>query len=147
MRQAGIVVRELRKLLRSFPLVGLVLPFHLYLMFGGLGLIFLSQLLWETLPFSSFNTLDLLFNDIPLYALGYYGFFLGAWLTLVADDGRLLPYGLWGYAFVVLFPFDNLSVMEIVRAAIYVALGYFAFRLMASSDAASAKSAAEDTRS
>jgi hypothetical protein len=63
MQQFAVVVKEIRKLLTSFKIVNLVLPYHLHILFGGLGL----MLLWELLTRTSisYRTLNLLFNDIP----------------------------------------------------------------------------------
>lgn len=135
MQQFAVAVKEIRTFLTSFKIVRLVLPFHLHLLFGGLGILFLWELLLRT--DISYRTLDTLFNDIPLYIVGYYGFFVGIWLTLVSRNIKYLPYGLWGYAFIALFPFEYLGLFDIVRAAIYAVGGYFLFRYTATSQSKS----------
>lgn len=131
MQQFAVVVRELRIFLASFKLVKLVFPYHLHILFGGIGLLFLEDLLYRTASFSSYNTLNLLFYDIPLHLIAYYGFFVGIWLTLISANVKYLPYALWGYAFIILFPFQSLGLFEIVRAAVYGAGGYALFRYSA----------------
>lgn len=133
MQQFAVVVKEIRTLLTSFKIVNLVLPFHLHLLFGGLGVLFLRELLYQIVSFSSYDTLYTLFNDIPLYLIAYYGFFVGLWLTLISKDVKYLPYGLWGYAFLALFPFEGLGLGEIVTTVIYGAAGYALFRYTATS--------------
>ncbi|MBB6731750.1 hypothetical protein [Cohnella zeiphila] len=128
MMQFSAVVRELRKWLTSFAVVNVVLPFAQYTLFGGLGLLFLYELLLKILPYSSYDTIDLLFTTIPLYAIGYFAFFSGIWLTLISPRIRELPIALWGYAFVILFPFEGLTLLLIVRAVIYILAGWALFR-------------------
>ena len=81
----------------------------------------------------SYKTFKLLFNDIPLHIIGYYGFFVGVWLTLISRNIKYLPYGLWGYAFLALFPFEYLTLGDLVQAAIYGVGGYGLFRYTATS--------------
>ncbi|TFE23694.1 hypothetical protein [Cohnella luojiensis] len=131
MQQFTIAVKEIRTFLTSFNIVRVVLPYHLHILFGGLGILFLWELLIRT--DISYNTLDTLFNDIPLYLIGYYGFFVGIWLTLISKNVKYLTYGLWGYAFLALFPFEYLGLFDIVRAAIYGLGGYVLYRYTASS--------------
>jgi hypothetical protein len=128
MQQFAVVVKEIRTFLTSFRLVRFLLPFHLHILFGGLGVLFLEELLYRTASYSSYDTLNTLFNDIPLHLIAYYGTFVGIWLTLISRDVKYLCYGLWGYAFLALFPFEGLSLSEIVRAAIYAFGGYAIFR-------------------
>lgn len=131
MQQFAVVVKELRTFLTSFKLVNRIMSYHLHIMFGGLIILFLYDLLVRT--DMSFKTINLLFNDIPLLIIGYYGFFIGLWLTLISKDVKYLPYGLWGYAFLQLFPFDYMMLGDFVRAAIYGAAGYAVFRYTATS--------------
>ncbi|WP_256758660.1 hypothetical protein [Cohnella sp. WQ 127256] len=137
MQQFGIVVKEIRSFLTSFGIVRLSSPFHLLILFGGLGVLFLEKVLYRTVSYSSYDTMNTLFNDIPLHLIAYYGFFVGIWLTLISQNVKYLSYGLWGYAFVVLFPFEGLGLAEIVRAAIYAVGGYYLFRYTATSHRAS----------
>jgi len=90
--------------------------------------LFLEKLLYRTVSYSGYDTLNTLFNDIPLHVIAYYGFFVGVWLTLVSKDVKLLAYGLWAYAFVALFPFEYLRLEHFVQAVIYLAAGYGIFR-------------------
>lgn len=133
MQQFAVVVREIRKLLTSFKLVNQLLPYHLHILFGGLGVLFLEDLLYRTASFSSYNTLNTIFYDIPLHLIAHYGFFVGIWFTLISPNIKYLPYAFWGYAFVVLFPFEGLGLFELVRAAIYAGAGYALFRFSATS--------------
>ena len=123
MNRFSVVLRSLRMWLLSFPVVRLALPLHLHLLFGGLGVLFLEKFLIEILPYSVYDTLNFLFYTIPLSVIAYYGFFSGVWLTLVSERIDRLPYGLWGYAFVILFPFQHLTLHAIVGAVIYALLG------------------------
>lgn len=133
MRQFASVVRELRAWLGSYSWVRAVFPYHLHLLFGGVGILFLYELLLQIVSFSGYSTIDTLFNKIPLYVLGYYGFFAGIWLTLVSMNVKYLSYGLWAYAFVQLFPFEFLGLHTIVSTLLYVLFGWAAFRYAASS--------------
>ncbi|MCD9020476.1 hypothetical protein [Cohnella silvisoli] len=131
MQQFAIAVKEIRALLTSFKIVKLVLPFHLHILFGGLGVLFLEELLLRTdISYKTWNTL---FNDIPLHLIAYYGFFVGIWLTLISKNVKYLPYGLWGYAFLALFPFEYLGLANFVQAAIYAIGGFALFRYTATS--------------
>lgn len=133
MKAFDSVVRELRKWLNSFPLVRALLPYHLHLLFGGVGVLFLYELLLQTVSYSSYDTIHTLFHKVPLYAIGYYGFFAGAWLTLISWNVKYLPYGLWAFAFVELFPFEYLVLINFVRAALYIAAGFALMRYASSS--------------
>ncbi|MFC5470139.1 hypothetical protein ACFPPD_15635 [Cohnella suwonensis] len=138
MQQFAVVVRELRTLLASFRIVKLILPYHLHILLGGLGIQFLYKILLNNVStLDGYNTLDTIFNDIPLYLIAYYGFFVGAWLTLVSRNVKYLSYSLWGYAFVILFPFENLRLFDLVHAAIYVAGGYGIFRYLTTAESKS----------
>jgi hypothetical protein len=133
MQQFAVVVKEIRTFLTSFKIVNLALPFHLHLLFGGLGLLLVEELLLKITSYSSSDTLYTLFYDIPIHLIAYYGFFVGLWLTLISKDVKYLPYGLWGYAFLALFPFENLGLDDIVKAVIYGVAGYAAFLYTATS--------------
>lgn len=133
MKQFASVVRELRAWLTSIPWIRSFLPYHLHLLFGGVGILFLYELLLQIVSYSGYNTIDTLFNKIPLYVIGYYGFFAGIWLTLISKNVKHLPYGLWAYAFVQLFPFEYLGLQTIVSAILYVLFGFALFRYSASS--------------
>jgi hypothetical protein len=131
MQQFAVVVKEIRVFLTSFNIVKRVLPFHLHIIFGGLGVLFLEELVLRTnISFKTWNTL---FIDIPLHLIAYYGFFVGIWLTLISKNVKYLPYALWGYAFLALFPFEYLVFANFVQAAIYAAGGFALFLYTASS--------------
>lgn len=131
MQQFAVVIKEIRTFLTSFKLVKLLLPYHLHILFGGLAVLFLEELLARTEI--SYRTFSTLFYDIPLHLIAYYGFFVGVWLTLISNNIKLLSYGLWGYAFLALFPFEYLGLGNFVQAAIYAIGGYLLFRFAASS--------------
>jgi len=133
MQQFAAVVREIRALFLSIGMIRFLLPHHLFILFGGVGLLFVRELLYRTVSYSDYDALNTLFNDIPLHVIAYYGFFVGVWLTLVSKDVKLLAYGLWAYAFVALFPFEYLRLFDFVQAAIYLAAGYGIFRYADSS--------------
>lgn len=133
MRQFAAVVRELRSWLLLVPFAKTLYPLRLYLLYLGVGVQFLRELLYEMLPVSSYDTLHDLFYDFPLALIAYYGFFVGFWLTLVSRDVRFMPLALWAYAFVALFPFDSPGLPEYVRALIYVVVGFALQRFAASS--------------
>jgi|GEM_PF-747743 len=133
MKQFASVVRELRVWLGAISWIRLAFPYHLYLLFGGVAILFLQQLLIQVVPYSGYRIIDILFNKIPIHVIGYYGFFLGIWLTLISKNVKYLPYGLWAYAFVILFPFDYINLYTIVSAALYILFGYGLFRYSATS--------------
>lgn len=133
MRQFAALIRELRAWLYQVPVVRTLLPIHLHLLFGGVSVLFLRKLLYELVSFSGYDTLHNLFYDFPLDLLAYYAFFVGFWLTLISRDIKWLPYAMWMYAFVTLFPFESLGLAHYVRAAIYVVAGLSLSRYAASS--------------
>lgn len=132
MKLFAVAVQGVRQFLVSLSLVRWLLPYHLQILFGGLGLLFLRELLYRTVSYSSYDTLNTLFNDIPVHVISYYAFFAGAWLTLISKNARYLPYGLWGYAFLALFPFEYLTLFDFVRAALYAYGGYALYRYASS---------------
>jgi hypothetical protein len=133
MRQFAAVIRELRAWLMQVPFVRALMPIHLQLLFIGVVVLFLKKFLYETVSPSGYDTLHNLFYGFPLYLIAYYAFFVGFWLTLISRDVRLLPYAMWVYAFVTLFPFKSLGLEEYVRAAIYFVAGFSLLRYAASS--------------
>lgn len=132
MKRFALVVHALREWLTSISLLRRLLPYSLHFMFGGVGILFLYEFLLQVVSFSGYRTIDTLFNKFPLFLLGYYGFFLGSLLTLISRQVKLLPFGLWAYAFVLLFPFEYFNLHTIVGAALYILLGYGLFRFAAS---------------
>ncbi|MFD0672534.1 hypothetical protein [Cohnella sp. GCM10027633] len=133
MRQFAVVVRELRAWILLVPFARALMPIRLHLLFWGVLVLFLNEFLYEVVSVSSFGTLHDIFYDFPLYLIAYYGFFVGFWLTLVSRDVRLLPYAMWMYAFVALFPFQSLGLAEYARAGIYFIAGFALLRYAASS--------------
>ncbi len=71
MQQFAVAVKEIRTFLNSFSIVRLIFPFHLHILFGGLGILFLEKLLYRSVSYSSYDTLNTLFNDIPLHLIAY----------------------------------------------------------------------------
>ncbi|MFC4302948.1 hypothetical protein [Cohnella boryungensis] len=139
MQQFAVVVREVRKLLLSIKLLRTLLPYHQHILFGSLGVLFLEELLYRSVSYSGYDTLNTLFFDIPLHLVAYYGFFVGLWLTLISPNVKYLAYGLWFYAFLALFPFEYLRLAHFVQAAIYAAAGYGVFRYAAISNGPTSK--------
>jgi hypothetical protein len=134
MQQFAVVVKEIRTFLTSFKIVRLLQPYQLHILFGALGLLFLEELLRQSVnSVDGFNTMNTIFYDIPLHLIAFYGFYVGAWLALIGGGLKYLPYGLWGYAFLALFPFESLTLFPIVQAAIYAVGGYFVFRYVQTS--------------
>jgi hypothetical protein len=132
MQRFGLVVHALREWLISIVWLRALFPLSLYLLFGGVGVLFLYELLLQVVSsYSAFRTVDVLFNKIPLYVIGYYGFFLGGWLTLISKNVKYLPFGLWAYAFVLLFPFEHIGLHGIVGAVLYALAGYGLYRFAA----------------
>ncbi|MGG1311407.1 MULTISPECIES: hypothetical protein [Cohnella] len=115
MNQFANVIREYTLWARSFRAVNLLLPFHLYLLFGGVGVLLLNDILIQSGVYWSWF----------LYPIGHYAFFAGIFLTLAAENKKYLPYALWGYVFYVLFPFQSFTLYQIIESAIYIAAGYF----------------------
>jgi len=140
MRQFAVVVKEIRTFLTSFQIIRFLLPYHLHILFGGAGILLVREILYRSVSYSGYDALNTLFNDIPLYLIAYYGFFVGGWLTLISKNVKYLAYGLWIYAFLALFPFEYLVLGDFVRAAIYAVAGYYVYRYANSS-------ASQDTRS
>lgn len=126
------VIHALRAWFTSFPIIQKLLPHHLTLLFGGLGIQFLEKFLYKVLPFSSYSGLNTLFNTIPLSILAYFAYLLGAWLTLISRDIKLLSYGLWLKAFIIVFPFVGFGLGTLVEIAVYIYLGYLVYKFAAS---------------
>jgi len=126
------VLRELRGWLLSFPIIRLLVPYTLHLLFGGLAVLFVRELLYEAVSYDGYDTLNLLFNTIPLYLAAYYGFFAGIWLALVSPGLLYLPYAFWGYAFLALFPFHDLGLYDFVSTVLYGVGGALLYRFVSS---------------
>lgn len=128
MEQFHNVVIELKKWFQGFKWYPLLQSLEVKFIFGGLGIIFLRKLLYLILPGKAYGVLNTLFYTIPLNSIGYHAFLLGAWLTLASKNVRYLPYALWGYALIYLFPFTGISLSSLITAAVYGVLGYGVFR-------------------
>ncbi|MCM3634532.1 MULTISPECIES: hypothetical protein [Paenibacillus] len=132
MQQFSNVLKELNKWYQSFKWYPLLHSLELKLLFGGLGIVFIRELLYTILPYQAYRAMNVIFYTIPLNSLGYHAFLLGAWLTLASKNVRYLPYALWGYAFYIMFPFTSISLSTIISTAVYALLGYGVFRYSAS---------------
>ncbi|USB34344.1 hypothetical protein [Paenibacillus sp. YPG26] len=133
MQQFSVVLQELRRWFESFGWYRQLRKYDLHLLFGGLGVGFLYQILILILPYQSTSGLITLFYTVPLLALAHQAFLLGAWLTLTSGNVKYLPYALWLQAVLIIFPFSHISLSNLIPAAVYALLGYFAFKYTASS--------------
>lgn len=125
MQQFTSVVREMRKWLTEFEWANFFLPFDIFILFGSLGLMLINEILQLIHFYAPLNVLQ---------AFGYYGFLLGALLTLISHNIKYLPYGLWFYAFLLLFPFSYFSLSGILGAALWAYLGYALMKYTAITD-------------
>lgn len=123
MRKFGDVRAALAGWLTSMAWVRAILPYHLHLMFGGLGLMLLFSLM---LAYGSYVHVLFLLSTI-----GYWLFVLGALLTLITPNVRMLAYGLWAYVLVFLFPFQTFGFAALLRAVLFAAAGFLVFRYAA----------------
>lgn len=114
MKQFSKVIKEYTIWMHSFRAVIMLLPYHLYILFGGVGFLFFYDLLTQ------FKKYFVIFHTI-----GHYAFFLGLFLTLAAPVKKYLPYAMWGYVFYILFPFKSFSLYQVIESALYILLGYF----------------------
>lgn len=124
MQQFSNVLRELRIWLTAYHWVNFLLPWSLYLMFGCLGIMFLNDIL------QAFH-IYLSFLSSLLTTIGYFGFIIGSLCCLITADIKYVPYGFWGYAFLALFPFTYISIYAVVKAAIWIYLGYLLIKYTA----------------
>lgn len=115
MLQFDNVLRELRLWLFSFPIVNKLTPFGLQIMIGSLGCSMIYEFI---LLFNYFSLLNV------LSAIGHYGFLLGFWLVLIDKNIKYAPYGLFGKAFILLFPFTSFYLSTILGAGMYLYFGY-----------------------
>jgi hypothetical protein len=115
---------SLRDWMTSYNWINLVMPYHLYLLFGGIGAIFLNELMWEI-----FNVSNVLFTTLS--TLGYWSFILGIFLTLASPSVKYLPYAFWAYAIYILFPFNYISLSALISVMIYTILGYWTYKYSA----------------
>ena len=114
---------SLREWLTSFRWIQLIMPYQMYLLLGGLGLMFLDAL------FRSFRVYIHFFG--LLSDIGFWLFLLGALLTLIGSNVKYLPYALWGYVFVDLFPFRSFGFSTLLEVIIVAALGFLLLKYTA----------------
>lgn len=131
MQQFWVVLQELRKWFESFGWYRQLRKYDMQLLFGGLGVGFLYEILYLILPYQSTSGLITLFYTIPLLALAHQAFLLGAWLTLTSGNIKYLPYALWLEAVLIIFPFSHITLSGLIPAAVYALLGYFVFKYTA----------------
>lgn len=131
MYQFSVVLLELRKWFESFRWYQLLQPFALRLLFGGLGVMFLYEILFGMLSFGSYSALSMIFYTIPLYSIANHVFLLSAWVTLASKEVKYLPYALWIKAFIMMFPFSDISLSGLIPVAVYAFLGYILFKYSA----------------
>lgn len=110
----------LEEWLVSFKWVQKILPYHLHIMFGGLGLMFLYKIVLSADKYVHFLYV--------LNSIGYWAFLLGALLTLVSPNLKYVPYSIWGYVLIYLFPFQSFSFSSLLRVAIFAILGFLLFQ-------------------
>jgi hypothetical protein len=108
------VLREYTSWLTSIRWVKAILPYHLIFLFGGVGLLLVSDLITFVGGYQPI-----------VFTAGHYGYFLGIILTLATSRRKYVSYAMWAYAVIVLFPFKYLSPYQLVEALIYVTLGYW----------------------
>lgn len=125
MQQFSNVRRELKKWLSGFEWANFCMPFDIYILFGSLGLMFVNEILLLVHIYA--------FSSI-LHTLGYYGFLLGCLVTLVSPNIKYMPYGLWGYACIILFPFTSFSPSVVLGALLWAYLGYAVMQYSAVAD-------------
>lgn len=116
------VVSALRVWLLSFPLINRIAKQATYIMFGSLGLYFLTIILISSFSFYYYSFYNL------LYTLSYQGFLLGFWLVLISPDKKLAPYGLFLQALIILYPFSSINLTEFINAGIFAFFGYWLMR-------------------
>lgn len=144
MQQFSVVLKELRLWFESFKWYSAIRAYALHLLFGGLGIMFLYQLLSVVMPWQSLKVLNTLFFTIPLLSLANLAFLLGVWLTLISPNVKYLPYGLWGRALYVIFPFTSISLSSLISVAVYAFLGYMLFKYTATSYAEQSRTSSLD---
>lgn len=130
------VRQALRHWYESFGWYSLVRPYEIHAMFGGLAVLLLKAILYELLSYKSYHGLDVLFYTIPLASLAYVVFLLGAWLSLASSNVSYVPYALWAYALICLFPFTHMSLSSLIVPVVYAVLGYAVFRYTVSASVA-----------
>lgn len=118
MKQFSNILREYTTWLTSFRIANLLMPFHLHILFGGVGLLFLYKVI-----LTQFHKYWNIF-----FTVGHYAFWAGVFLTLAAPNKKYLPYALWGYVFYTLFPFRTFSLYQVCESALYIFLGYWLFK-------------------
>ncbi|WP_195572575.1 hypothetical protein [Paenibacillus sp. 1001270B_150601_E10] len=131
MQQFSNVLREYRKWILAIPFVNVIIPFALYILFGSIAVDFLCKLILTIFPriygygiYSMISILD---------SLAYFGFWIGFWLVLATKEMKLAPYALFATVFVTIFPFTSFSLFTVLKAVIFIWLGYQLLKFTASS--------------
>ncbi|CAM3597619.1 hypothetical protein [Marinicrinis lubricantis] len=115
------VRQSLRAWLAPYRWIQSVLPYHLYIMLGGVGAMLLNDLF--------IYGLDEYVRVISILStIGYWAFLFGMLLTLISASTQYLSYALWAYVLHVLIPFEYFTFGTVLRAAVYVALGVLAYQ-------------------
>jgi hypothetical protein len=126
MQQFAVVLKEMRRWLTGYEWVNFLLPYEMFILFGSLGIIFIGNVL---------QVCHVYWHGIyVINSICYFSFLLGILLTLISHNVKYLPYGLWFYAFILLFPFNYFSVGLILKVVLYAYLGYALIRFTAVTD-------------
>ena len=131
MQQFSHVLREYRKWMVSLPLVNMLLPYALYICFGSIAVDFIVKLTYTIFPRNFGSGIFTVFNFLD--SLAYFGFWIGFWLLLAAKEMKWAPYALFATVFVLIFPFTSFSLFIVLKAALFIWLGYLLLKFTASS--------------
>lgn len=124
MDKFSVLLKAYSEWFRSLKFVDKLLPFALHITFISLGVKFVQDVLWAVFSFSPglLDTAD---------TLAYFGFLLGIWLLLSTEkEISYVPYALWGYAFVLLFPFNYFGLYTVIYTVIYSIIGYYLMKFI-----------------
>lgn len=124
MDKFSILLKAYSEWFRSLKYVDKLLPFALPLTFISLGIRFLEEVLWAVFRF-----------DPPLLdtadTLAYFGVLLGIWLLLSTEkEISYVPYALWTYAFILVFPFNYFGLYTIIYTVFYSVTGYYLMKFI-----------------
>lgn len=117
------VRNTLKDWLSGYAWINVMMPYHLHILFGGVGLMFLHELIYYTFKYVHIFYL--------LSAIGYWAFILGLLLTLISKSVKYMPYAIWAYVFEILFPFKSFSFGILLNSTVYLLLGILAFKYSA----------------
>lgn len=137
MQQFSNVLSEYRKWILSIPLVTVLLPFAVYILFGSIAVDFVCKLIITIFPRIYSYGIYSLISIVD--SLAYLGFWIGFWLILATKDMKLAPYALFATVFVMVFPFTSFSLSVVLKAVIFIWLGYLLLKFTASSSYVEAK--------